>query len=63
MGERFSNGLMYPGELGGPAEEVINCRCTYTGVIAGYEPEARRARDEGIIPYTNYKDWFANRIS
>lgn len=24
----FSNGLHFPGEYGGPAEEVINCRCT-----------------------------------
>jgi len=26
--ERFSNGLLYPCEPGGPAEEVIQCRCT-----------------------------------
>ena len=25
--ERFSNGLMFPGDPDGPAEEVINCRC------------------------------------
>lgn len=28
MDERFSNGLMFPQEPGGKAEEVINCRCT-----------------------------------
>lgn len=28
VGEAFSNGLMYPMDVGGPAEEVINCRCT-----------------------------------
>ena len=27
IGERFSNGLMRPSEAGGPAGEVINCRC------------------------------------
>jgi SPP1 gp7 family putative phage head morphogenesis protein len=25
--ERFPNGLLYPCESGGPAEEVIQCRC------------------------------------
>lgn len=28
LGERFSNGLLYPKESGGAAKEVINCRCT-----------------------------------
>lgn len=27
LNEKFSNGLMYPGEAGGEPEEVINCRC------------------------------------
>jgi len=26
--EKFSNGLMYPGDPAGDAEEVVNCRCT-----------------------------------
>lgn len=26
--ERFSNGLLYPGDPAGSAEEIINCRCT-----------------------------------
>jgi HK97 family phage portal protein len=28
INEPFSNGLMYPGQAGGPADEVCNCRCT-----------------------------------
>lgn len=28
INERFSNGLMYPGDPNGAASEVINCRCT-----------------------------------
>lgn len=27
VGQQFPNGLTYPSEVGGPAEEVINCRC------------------------------------
>jgi SPP1 gp7 family putative phage head morphogenesis protein len=33
LGEQFSNGLEYPGDPAGQPEEVINCRCTITGVI------------------------------
>lgn len=28
IGERFSNGLAYPGDPSGDASEVVNCRCT-----------------------------------
>lgn len=33
IGERFSNGLEYPGDEAGPPEETINCRCTTLPVI------------------------------
>lgn len=33
MDEPFSNGLLFPGDLNGPPEEVINCRCVTTPEI------------------------------
>lgn len=38
-GKKFSNGLLYPGDPDGEAEEVVNCRCTML-------PRARWALDE-----------------
>jgi SPP1 gp7 family putative phage head morphogenesis protein len=31
--ETFANGLLHPGDANGPAEEVINCRCSVAAVI------------------------------
>lgn len=62
IGDRFSNGLLYPGEASGPPEEIINCRCTTITVFEGLEPTERRIRGEGIVPYTNYQDWKKNRL-
>jgi hypothetical protein len=30
LNEPFANGLMYPGDLSGPASEVIGCRCSFS---------------------------------
>lgn len=43
------------------AEEDINCRCRIVEVIDGYEPELRRVRGEGIIPYQSFGDWAGSR--
>jgi len=41
---------------------VHNCRCSMISIIEGYKPKLRRARGEGVIPYTNYNDWKEGRI-
>lgn len=55
-----------PGQLGDPSED-INCRCTTIGVIAGYEPRVRRAREVEnergeIQSYKNYNEWKKGRL-
>lgn len=52
--------------LWGVARMDIRCRCTVRVQIEGEQPSVRRARrDDGsteIIPWTNYEDWYKNRI-
>lgn len=45
-----------PGQFGVP-ELDINCRCSMISVVVGYEPEFRRVRGEGIVPYKTYEEW------
>ena len=42
INEKFSNGLMYPGDKSGPIEEWVNCRCSHAAFIMplGYEAPA-----------------------
>lgn len=49
IGERFSNGLMYPGDPAGGAAEVVNCRC-------GYLQRARWALEGGFTKWNNFTD-------
>lgn len=37
--EEFSNGLMFPGDMNGDAEEYYNCRCTMASFVYGFRNE------------------------
>jgi SPP1 gp7 family putative phage head morphogenesis protein len=56
LDEKFSNGLMYPGDPAGSAYWVINCRCAMRQEIDGYSPKVRRVDGE-VIKYKTYDEW------
>ena len=43
--------------LSGSASGDINCRCIIRAEVAGYSPQARRSREDGIIPQQTYQQW------
>ena len=53
MGGVFSNGLMYPGDMNGPAAEIINCRCQALPFIIPYgyiaPPDMAQFREDDLI--------------
>jgi SPP1 gp7 family putative phage head morphogenesis protein len=53
--------------LFGVASLDINCRCSVRPQVNGRQPSVRRARNEdgttSVIPWTNYEDWYKNRIN
>lgn len=69
MDEKFSNGLMHPGDQSGDPSETINCRCTMITVLPGFDNayEYRRARGADgkneVIPHKTYRDWEKERVS
>jgi hypothetical protein len=48
----------YPHWEGLSPEERCNCRCLENFFVEGHEPEYRRTREQGIIPYMTYKEWY-----
>jgi len=54
---------LYPGGFG-LAKLDINCRCTTRAEFEGYESTERKDSEiKKIIPYTNYDEWYMNRIT
>lgn len=49
--EKFSNGLMYPGDMGGKPGEVWNCRCTMVYVYEDFP------NDPTKDPRIQYDEW------
>jgi SPP1 gp7 family putative phage head morphogenesis protein len=56
IGERFSNGLMYPGDPSGKASEVWNCRCTLAPTLNGYG-FGTDVKPAGKIDGKTYEEW------
>ena len=48
LDREFSNGLQYPGDPNGDADEVWNCRCSMGTIVIGF------ARRDGSISYVDY---------
>ena len=57
VGQKFSNGLLYPGDPQGKPEEVYNCRCAYAVIVKGADVslEDRENRLDGM-PYEQWKN-------
>ena len=53
MGASYSNGLKYPGDMTGPIEEWINCRCSNAPFVIPYgfmAPSFSPFRESDLIP-------------
>lgn len=55
--DKFSNGLEYPGALGGKASEVINCRCTHVAEFLGLEKTAAEKELDEKLKSMSYNEW------
>ena len=53
--EKFSNGLRYPGDPSGSAEEVYNCRCTIVASVEGVDQSAAKRRSR--LGKKSYEQW------
>jgi len=53
VGGHYSNGLEYPGDMSGPIEEWINCRCSNAPFVIPYgyiAPSFSPFREEDLVP-------------
>lgn len=57
----FSNGLMFPKDPTGAAEEIYNCRCVMRTVIPKYENRDNYWRENDTIEGQTYEEWKAGK--
>jgi len=55
--EKFSNGLMYPGDPNGKAEEVIRCRCTMVSKLVDLEETRKELELDERIKKMSFEEW------
>lgn len=56
--QKFSNGLRYPGDPHGRANEVWNCRCAMIARVKGVDTsDAKRRTRDGSVPNMTYSEW------
>lgn len=60
VGEKFSNGCAYPGDISARPEEFWNCRCTMRPVLTKYS-FSTDLTPAGDIEGQSYEDWKAGR--
>lgn len=44
----FSNGCEYPGDPGGPAEQIYNCRCSLITVVDGFSSNLPKGKENAV---------------
>ena len=55
VGQKFPNGLRYPGDPEGPPEEVYNCRCTLVAALTGFDFSGMPRRNK--LNGMSYEEW------
>lgn len=55
--EKFSNGLMFPGDNQGRIEETINCRCTMISIFPNLEQTQKELELDEKIKNMSFEEW------
>lgn len=61
--EAFSNGLEYPKDPNGPAQEVYNCRCRIRGVLPKHEYDDLPKYTREGVPYEEWKNEHQTKLA